>query len=348
MTKSANRIEYLDLLKLFAIFLMVQGHTIDTFLSPEFRSNGNSFYKIWSYLRGYTAPIFFFTSGFLLSYLLKNEKSEVKLKKRIKNGLIRSLGLILLGYLLRYPSHKVFDFSHVTLEGWKIFFTVDALHLISLGLVTLLSIFTISKFLKMKVDLLLLCGTLLVIISTSYINGIDWSRIVCYPLTGYFYFGTGSYFPLFPYLSYIFIGAFIGVRITEKSSKSIQKYYLLIGFIFILSSLINVNLDYSLIAYKIDKIIQNIGVLLVLNEVFKSLLKFFPEKKVFVKKIADKSLLIYIVHLIILYGCAWFPGLYKLVGPQFNLQISILFAILMIILMYSLVIFTNGILKKTI
>jgi hypothetical protein len=50
-----------------------------------------------------------------------------------------------------------------------------------------------------------------------------------------------------------------------------------------------------------------------------------------------KTLLLYTVHIIILYGCAWFPGLYRYYSRSFTTLETIIGVIIMFIAMFSLV-----------
>ena len=52
-----KRILYLDLLRAFAVLMMVQGHTIHTFLAEEYRTFDSMFYTIWHIMRGYTCAM---------------------------------------------------------------------------------------------------------------------------------------------------------------------------------------------------------------------------------------------------------------------------------------------------
>lgn len=333
-----RRIKYLDLLRVSAIFMMVQGHTVDTFLSLQFRSSEYFLYNLWVNLRAYTAPVFFFTSGAVLSWVLSNTE-EVKYYKRVKKGFVRALELILIGYLLRFPSHKVFDFSHVTNEGWKIFFTVDALHLISCGVFLILVTHFVFHRFRVNTGMPFLIAAILVVLFSGTINEINWKEIVSYPVAGYFYFEIGSYFPLFPYLTYIFLGAFIGTTIRKENLTQSNLYFLISGVILTIIPLV---FDMG----NVSRIVHISGVLLILTEIYKkiSTAKFINFSKICL--ISDKSLLIYVVHLVILYGCAWFPGFYKIAGQKFSVEITLIFVILMLILSYSLVIFTDRFFKK--
>ncbi|MCK5085941.1 MAG: DUF1624 domain-containing protein, partial [Melioribacteraceae bacterium] len=58
---SNNRIQYLDLMRAFAVIMMLQGHTIHVLLADEYRTFDSLIYSIWHSLRGFTAPVFMFT-----------------------------------------------------------------------------------------------------------------------------------------------------------------------------------------------------------------------------------------------------------------------------------------------
>jgi uncharacterized membrane protein len=58
---SGGRILFIDLARAIAVLLMVQGHTIDALLHPDFRTSLQ--YNAWLYLRGLTSCTFLFLSG---------------------------------------------------------------------------------------------------------------------------------------------------------------------------------------------------------------------------------------------------------------------------------------------
>ena len=109
-----NRILYLDLMRAFAILMMLQGHTVHVFLADQYKDMDSVNYSIWYIIRGYTAPIFMFTSGVVFTYLLTLKKFSFSDNPRIKKGIIRGISLILIGYILRYPAYKEYVFTDVT------------------------------------------------------------------------------------------------------------------------------------------------------------------------------------------------------------------------------------------
>ncbi|MDR3665320.1 MAG: heparan-alpha-glucosaminide N-acetyltransferase domain-containing protein, partial [Ignavibacteriaceae bacterium] len=73
MTQSStkNRIIFIDIMRAIAVFQMVQGHTIDAFLSNNYRIQDNPIFGAWLFMRGVTAPIFLFSAGAVFTYLFR-------------------------------------------------------------------------------------------------------------------------------------------------------------------------------------------------------------------------------------------------------------------------------------
>ena len=96
-----ERLYFLDALRAFAILMMLQGHFISGVLDPVFKSPENSFYSFWLYCRGFTAPVFFLVTGWVLMFLLLKNKIQGYRNPRIKKSIRRGLELIIWGYVLR-------------------------------------------------------------------------------------------------------------------------------------------------------------------------------------------------------------------------------------------------------
>lgn len=141
--KSA-RILFIDMMRFVALVMMLQGHTVYQVLDRGIRDGDSIGISFWSYLRGYTAPVFMTVSGMVFTYLLVLAvKSSGNLSLRLKNGLSRVVTLLLWGYLLRMPfellSGKV---SQLRLD---VGFAVDVLHLIAFGLLAIILVFLICR-----------------------------------------------------------------------------------------------------------------------------------------------------------------------------------------------------------
>ena len=189
-------------MRAFAVIMMIQGHTVDTFLANELRTMDSIFYSTWFTLRGFTAPIFMFTAGMVFTYLLKADHFEFVKNPRVKKGFKRALLLISIGYLLRYPTAKIFDFSHVSQRQWDIFFAVDALHLIGFGMLTIIVSLFISKRFKLSLNHILISIFGFVFLFSPLLVKLDWNIFLPQFIASYFTRAYGSLFPLFPWLIY--------------------------------------------------------------------------------------------------------------------------------------------------
>ena len=97
--KESQRLYFLDALRAFAILMMLQGHFISGILDPVLKDSQNNFYSFWLYCRGFTAPIFFTVTGWIVYFLLLKNTTQGLRNPRIKKGLKRGVELILWGYL---------------------------------------------------------------------------------------------------------------------------------------------------------------------------------------------------------------------------------------------------------
>ncbi|MCK7524614.1 MAG: DUF1624 domain-containing protein [Ignavibacteriales bacterium] len=90
-SEKKHRIIFIDLMRAFAVIQMVQGHTVDVLLAPEFRSDQYPVYFLWNFMRGMTAPIFMFTAGTVFTYLFRLVDEPFINNPRVKKGFYRFL-----------------------------------------------------------------------------------------------------------------------------------------------------------------------------------------------------------------------------------------------------------------
>lgn len=345
--KSTNRIDFIDLMRALAVLMMVQGHTIDTFLADSFRSFDSPLFSAWWTVRGLTAPIFLFTAGTVFTYLLRRRNLPFSANPRIGKGIKRFFLLIITAYLMRYPSSRLFNFEGVTPEQWKTFYAVDVLHLIAFGILFVMVLAFIAEKLRVKDSYLFGAAALISFALYQPFSQINWISFLPLPLAGYFYNGTGSFFPLVPWTGYVFSGAFLGsylahnADIFNSEKFSLNLFYAALAAFAAAAAGNFVELAlYGRSTFwttSPNLIFFRIGVVLSLN----SLVSFITLK---IKKIPPllihigrHSLMIYVVHVILLYGSAWTPGLWNAFARSFNIWNSILAAAAMIILMTTMV-----------
>ncbi|HEX7358482.1 MAG TPA: heparan-alpha-glucosaminide N-acetyltransferase domain-containing protein [Ignavibacteriaceae bacterium] len=348
-TEKKHRIIFIDLMRAFAVIQMVQGHTVDALLAPAFRSEQFPVYFLWNFMRGMTAPIFMFSAGTVFTYLFRLVDEPFENNPRVKKGFIRFLLLVSIGYILRYPTYKVIDFSNVTTQQWDIFFAVDVLQLIGFGLLFVLICAFIAEKLKLSDTTVFIFFTLIFFIATPFFSRINWLEYFPQPIAGYFYTGTGSLFPLFPWVGYVVFGGVLGSYLaknpmvfkTNKFSFNLALFGATLIFISEASLLISKKyFGYYPVesSYNLETIIFRLGFVLMLN----SVVSYISQKIESIPKIiilfGRNTLLIYIVHLIFLYGSAWNPGLVLLFGSSLEVAETVFFAVLMLTLMTIMVI----------
>ena len=346
-TEKKHRIIFIDLMRAIAVLQMVQGHTTDVLLADNFRNPDNLIYSTWVFLRGMTAPIFMFTAGTVFTYLFQLVNKPFKENPRVKKGVKRGLLLIFLGYLLRYPTWKVVDFSQVSEYSWKMFFAVDVLHLIGLSLLALLLLLYIAEKFSLNYYAVFIIATIIIFGVSPFFFKMNWNSFLPAPIAGYFYTGTGSLFPFFPWAGYVIAGGVLGAYLARhplvfKSSK-FSLNLAIIGAALLLASMLSDVLTSMLgITTVVNSantglILFRIGFVLLLN----ALVSFISLKADSIPKIlillGRNTLLIYVVHLVILYGSAWNSGLIKYFGKSFSGWQSFTSAVTMIAAMTLMV-----------
>jgi uncharacterized membrane protein len=344
-----HRIIFIDLMRAFAVIQMVQGHTVDALLAPEFRSDQFVIYNIWNFMRGMTAPIFMFTAGTVFTYLFRLTDEPFEKNPRVKKGIFRFLILLSIGYLLRYPTYTILNFSDITQDRLDIFFAVDVLQLIGFGILFLMVSAYLAEKLKLSDTVVFTFFALFFFVSTAFFSKINW--LIYFPqfIAGYFYEGSGSLFPLFPWAGYVVLGGVLGSYLaknplvfkTNRFSFNLAIFGLALIFISVMSVFISsklFNYQYIDSSYSINTIIFRAGFVLVLNSIVSYISQKIDSIPRIIILVGRNTLLIYVVHLVIIYGSAWNPGISLLLGGSLNVVTTILFAVLMITLMGLLVI----------
>lgn len=346
-TEKKHRIIFIDLMRAFAVIQMVQGHTVDVLLAPEYRLNEYPLYFLWNFMRGMTAPIFMFTAGTVFTYLFRLNDESLFNNPRVWKGIKRFLLLVFLGYLLRYPTFTIFDFSEVSEKSLRIFFAVDVLQLIGFGILFLVLTALVSEVIKISDYISFLFVALFFFLLTPIVSQTNWLEIFPKPLANYFYTDGGSLFPLFPWAGYVVLGGVLGSYLaknplvfrTNKFSFQLASAGTILIALAYFSKLFIAGdkTEFLSSSYALDTITFRIGFVLLLN----ALVSFISQKLESIPRIiilvGRNTLLIYVVHLIILYGSAWNPGLYGFLGNSVSVYPTVFAALAMITLMTLMV-----------
>ncbi len=331
----AKRLHFIDAVRAFAILMMLQGHFIDTLLNPIYKDNTNTIYNVWSYFRGITAPTFFTISGLVFTYLLLRANAKGNDLPRIKKGLLRGLLLLGIGYSLRINLLSWF-YGHFS----TYFLVIDVLQCIGVSLIILVCLHILFKnYSYLFSTVLFVVGSICFISEPLYRN----LEITNLPLfvANYMTKINGSVFTILPWFGYSAFGAFLSTiffrHVHRERFKIITILAFFIGGYFFIyhSSWLLIRLFYitDIELFKLSAdynyLFTRFGNVLILFGLFYMFERFL--KQLIISRIGEKTLSIYVIHFIILYGSFTGYGLKRFLNQSLNPTEAIIGAILFMI-----------------
>ena len=340
MKQTTSRLIFIDIIRAFAICMMLEGHFIDGLLAPEYRDENNLFYATWHYIRGMTAPVFFTVSGFIFTYLLIKEQNPAKMgwnHVRVQKGVRRGINLIIIAYLLRANIFNLFTPGYTDMNVRR----VDVLHCIGLSLLFLIAFYLLTYRRKNRLRMsIMLLGTTFVAFFFEPIYSHLTYEYLPMALANYFTKENDSVFTIFPWFGYASLGGFMGFLFYKNREnphlyRNMVIWYILLGVILItfpywmgkIADTLQIH-SLQLIAHG-DYLIKRIGNVLLFFALFMILRHVLTSPTL--QKIGQNTLSIYVIHYIILYGSFTGMGLYRYFHDQLTPWQAIIGAILFVI-----------------
>ena len=317
-----TRLYFIDALRAFAILMMLQGHFIDSLLDPVYKDPNNTAFSIWSYFRGITAPTFFTISGLIFTYLLLRARDKNEDKKRMKKGLYRGLMLIGIGYALRIP---VFDWLALKFSVYVL--VTDVLQIIGLSLICLVILYQLCLRRCLLFGFVCLGLGLTIFFTEPWYRDL-WLDNVPLVFANYMTQANGSIFTFLPWFGYMAFGAAIAVSFYRHLHRSKFKVvmiaafavvgYILVEFSAYLVNELHKSTDVQVfedVAYY-NYLFTRLGNVLLLFALFYACERFL--KQSIVSRIGQKTLSIYVIHFIIIYGSFTGYGLTQIIGKTLS------------------------------
>ncbi len=340
-SKQSRRLVFIDLMRAYAILMMLQGHVVGTVLAPEYQDTSYWIYSIWNFMRGITAPVFFFSSGTIFTYLLLRKDTPFWENERVVKGIKRSIFLLFVGYLMRFNPDILKNMGDFDVFSYQSSFAVDALHCIALGLLTLVLLFGLQKLVKLPVWISypFLGGFLFLIY--PYVFHTNWLLHFPLPLASYFTANFGSNFPLVPWMGFVLFGGFYGY-ILSKSAKIAYntKFSILTMVIGVLLSIFSgAVLGYMYDVTKLEDFLYlqyhnvqffHLGNVLIISGVLSIIANKF-KIPVILSTVGKKTMMIYIVHILVVYGTGINKGYRDLIGQTLNPYYTVLLALVTVV-----------------
>ena len=331
----SNRLYFIDAVRAFAILMMLQGHFIDTLLAPVYKDKSNTAYTIWSYFRGITAPTFFTISGLVFAYLLLRAYAKGNDKPRIKKGLFRGLLLLAIGYSLRI---NVFSWLSGSLSSY--FLVVDVLQCIGVSLIFLVGLHILFKKYSYIFSIVLFTTGCICFVTEPLYRNLTLDHVPQI-IANYVTKSNGSVFTILPWFGYSAFGAFISTVFFRHVHRDRFKLFTIITFSIVGGFLIYYSSWFLLKLYDVTDIelfkmsanynylFSRLGDVLILFGVFYSLERFL--KQSIIARIGEKTLSIYVIHFILLYGSFTGYGLKKFLSNSLEPTTAILGAVLFMV-----------------
>jgi uncharacterized membrane protein len=295
---AAGRVRFLDAVRLFATFQMLQGHTVAALLAPAHRSGWG--YELWSRARGLTSVCFLFAAG--MAFYLTSARAFAagrgagRTSKRVR----RALFLIVLGYALHAPGLA---------SSPREWMQVDVLQCIGVTLLMLEAALLVTG--TRARWLTLVAGAWAV---TLFVAALPW-RLPHTPLAAYFGPQFGSQFPLLPWSSHAFAGVWCGALTRGDRARAPQRLAAAAFGLLACAAVVKLATGSVLLFDHVTRCACVIGLCAALAWLSNRPEARHPWPPV-LERLTSESLFIYVFHVVLVYGAQ--VGLATLVGPRLD------------------------------
>lgn len=330
-----------DLLRGLVMIIMIEVHVSNAFLLIDIKQSG--WFSVLNFINGLVAPSFLFVSGFAFQVSSVGKLDEMrKFGKTFWKKIQRILQIVLIGYALHLPTFSLSELiNKSTAQQLADFYSVDILQCIGVGLLFLLITRTLVKSDKLY-HYFLIISLIMIAVASPFLWKIDFNQYV-HPLIGnYFNNRHGSLFPLFPWINFLLAGAifakyFVDERKNNNEVRFTNRVFavgvvlLLFGHLFFTGLFPNALT--SIVPNPIF-FLERFGYILVLFYFCWYADKNYNMKKSFILDASRESLLVYWLHLVIIYGMLWKgKSLALIIGNTLNVFESAIITLALIILM---------------
>ncbi|MHC1736524.1 MAG: heparan-alpha-glucosaminide N-acetyltransferase domain-containing protein [Ignavibacteriaceae bacterium] len=335
-----SRLDFIDLHKGIVLLIMIEVHVFNSMLIPEIRGAG--WFSVINFINGLVAPSFIFVSGFAFSFSSPEKVQELKrFRTLFWKQLSRLFLIILAGYSLRVPFSLAEALAKSRANELSPFLIVDVLQCIGTGLLFLMFWRMLIKNDKILAGVLGGLIALILVISPFMWNA-ELHNYFPYFIANYFTNKYGSLFPVLPWLTFMLMGYIFGYYFTlARKSDRIKDYFRLLYYVSFALIIIGHLTVTTVSPMHIEMprpnfffLIMRLGYILFLFSVCKSITDKFDLKNSFILNISRASLLVYWLHLILIFGYFWNgQSLVGLVGPSLDIPKALLMTLGLIIVM---------------
>ena len=339
----AGRVIFIDLARALAVVLMISGHTSSALLSRSYHAS--EWFNVWQFQRGLTSALFLLLAGFAFSVATSRHwSSHVNPSPAVLKRLQRFGLLVLLGYGLHFPVAHFTDLVTATDAQWRAFLAADVLQLIGMTFVFIQALVMIVRS-RRAFTIAMFALAAIVIAAAPAVWRADWSDTLPLAVSSYLSSSTGSLFPLFPWAAYILLGVGIGQLYARWGAAHLRAFANM-GMLMPGGALVAVAANMSVgptAAAGVEQwnwlpgqMLLRTGVCLLILGIVAHVSNRIGQLPHVFGAVAQESLVIYFVHLCVVYGSVWNRGLYQFYGEALSLPATLLAVAAVIIPMIAL------------
>ena len=322
LRSQSQRVVFIDLARALAVVFMLYGHTVNALLAPGYQRG--PWFDAWQFQRGLTSSLFLLLSGFAFSIATtRHWASHTRPSGAVVKRARRFLLLILLGYGLHFPVPRFVELRTATDAQWQALLAVDVLQLIGVTLIIAQCLVMVARSRRVfSVAALVLAAAAVVMTPWAWL--VDWTGQLPPAVAAYLSPVIGSQFPLLPWAGFLFLGASLGQLYARWDAAHLTRYanvvLLLPGAVMLAAGFSERLWDQPWFGtgpggfIPAQFIIRSGACLLMLGALAHASRQIQRLPHVF-GAVAQETLVIYFVHLCIVYGSVWNQGLYQLFGP---------------------------------
>ena len=300
---------------------MLYGHAISALLAPGYQTG--ALFDAWQFQRGLTAVLFLLLAGFAFSVATTRRWAEhLTLSVRLARRLGRFLFYILIGYGLHLPVGRLIDLREATDMQWKALLAVDVLQLVGTTFIAVqcLVLLTRSRTLFTATAVALAA---VIVAATPAVWRVEWTMHLPLWAASFLSPADGSLFPLFPWAAYVLFGAALGQVYGHWGAAHLVAYanrvLLVPGALLIVAGRLLRPLQTQIFgaggfAYVPADALVRAGTCLVIVGLIAYASRQVERLPRVFGAVAQETLVIYVVHLGIVYGSVWNLGLVRTFG----------------------------------
>jgi hypothetical protein len=321
---------------------------VDALLAQEYRAG--TWFDVWQFQRGLTSCLFLLLSGFAFSIATARHWQAHTTPSWSILQRARRFGLfVLLGYALHFPVSRFVDLARATSDQWRSFLAVDILQLIGVTFLCVQLLVLIAQT-RRAFMVATLTIAIAIVATTPFLWSIEWARLLPLSIASYFSPGSGSQFPLTPWCAYVLVGAGLGQIYSRWGAANLPAFANLVlltpGFLLVSGSLLLQALHVPLfgegpwnwvptqVMLRFGACLSGLGVIAHASVRLSRLPHVFGA-------VAQETLIIYFVHLCIVYGSVWNTGLAQVYGPTLTPRQTLLAVALVLGSMVALAFYWN-------